>query len=55
MRVKYLVDPLPTDEDDEDSMLARATQRAEALGAQAEGPTVQVPNTSAPVEAGEIS
>jgi DNA-directed RNA polymerase subunit beta' len=55
MRVKYLVDPIPTDEDDEDTMLARVTQRAEALGAQAEGPTVQVPSPSAPVEAGEIT
>jgi DNA-directed RNA polymerase subunit beta' len=56
MRVKYLVDPLPTDEDDEDSMLSRVTQRAEALGAQSEGsstsPTVQVPNANAPIEAG---
>ena len=58
MRVKYLVDPLPADEDDEDSMLSRVTQRAEALGAQSEGssstssPTVQVPNANAPIEAG---
>jgi DNA-directed RNA polymerase subunit beta' len=52
MRVKYLVEPLPTEEDDDLSMLEKATQRAEALGAQAGGPTVQVPNASAPVEAG---
>ena len=56
MRVKYLVDPLPADEDDEDSMLSRVTQRAEALGAQSDGsstsPTVQVPSANAPIEAG---
>ena len=55
MRVKYLVDPIPTDEDNEDTMLHRVTQRAEALGAQAEGPTVQIPSPSTPVEAGEIN
>jgi DNA-directed RNA polymerase subunit beta' len=55
MRVKYLVDPIPTDEDNEETMLQRVTQRAEALGAQAEGPTVQVPSPSTPVEAGEIN
>ena len=56
MRVKYLVDPLPAHEDDEESMLSRVTQRAEALGAQSESsstsPTVQVPNANAPIEAG---
>jgi DNA-directed RNA polymerase subunit beta' len=51
MRVKYLVEPLPSDEDDDISMLEKATKRAEELGAQAGGPTVQVPNTSTPVEA----
>jgi DNA-directed RNA polymerase subunit beta' len=52
MRVKYLVEPLPTEDEDDLSMLEKATLRAEALGAQAGGPTVQVPKASAPVEAG---
>jgi len=52
MRVKYLVEPLPSEEDDDESMIEKATERAEALGAQSGGPTVQVPSTSAPVEAG---
>ena len=55
MRVKYLEDPIPTDEDNEDTMLQRVTQRAEALGAQADGPTVQIPSPSTPVEAGELN
>ena len=55
MKVKLLVDPLPTDEDSEESMLAIATARAEAAGAQPGGPTVQVPMPSSPVEAGEVS
>ncbi len=54
MKVKLLVDPLPTDEDSEESMLAIATARAEAAGAQPGGPTVQVPMPST-VEAGEVS
>jgi DNA-directed RNA polymerase subunit beta' len=51
MRVKYLAEPLPAEEDNDISMLEKATKRAEELGAQAGGPTVHVPNTSAPVEA----
>ena len=43
MKVKLLVEPPAADEDDEESMLAAATVRAEALGAQRGGPTVQVP------------
>jgi len=57
MRVKYLADPLPTEEDDEASMIAAATARAEALGAQPGGPTVQVhsPSSTTPVEVSEVS
>ena len=43
MKVKLLVEPPAAEEDDEESMLAAATARAEALGAQRGGPTVQVP------------
>jgi DNA-directed RNA polymerase subunit beta' len=45
MKVKLLVEPLPAEEDNEESMMAVATARAEALGAQPGGPTVQVPST----------
>lgn len=53
MTVKLLVDPIPTDEDNEETMLANATARAEQLGAQPSGPTVQIPSQS--VEVSEIS
>ena len=56
MKVKYLVDPVPSDVDDEDTMLAEATARAEALGAQPGGPTVQISTTSeSAVEVGEVT
>ena len=54
MKVKLLVDPLPTEENNEESMMAAATARAEALGAQPGGATVQVPTTPT-VEPSEIS
>jgi DNA-directed RNA polymerase subunit beta' len=54
MKVKLLVDPLPTEENNEESMMATATARAEALGAQPSGATVQVPTTPT-VEPSEIS
>ena len=54
MKVKLLVEPLPAEEDDEENMIAAATARAEALGAQPAGPTVQIPTPST-VEVGEIS
>jgi DNA-directed RNA polymerase subunit beta' len=56
MKVKLLVDPIPTDEDNEENMIAIATSRAEAAGAQpsSSGPTVQVP-TSSIVEVSELS
>ena len=55
MKVKYLVEPIPTDEGDETSMIAQATERAEALGAHPGGPTVQVPSSTTHVEVGEVS
>jgi len=56
MKVQYLVDPLPCDEDNEESMIAVATAKAEALGAQPGGPTVQVQTSSAQtLEVGEVA
>jgi len=54
MKVKLLVEPLPTEEDDVENMIEAATARAEALGAQPAGPTVQIPTPST-VEVGEVS
>jgi DNA-directed RNA polymerase subunit beta' len=45
MKVKLLVEPPPEVEDEEESMIAVATARAEALGALPGGPTVQIPTT----------
>ena len=48
MQVEHLVEPPVSDEDEEASMIATATARAEALGAQPGGPTVQIPSPSSP-------
>lgn len=56
LRIKHLVEPPTTGEDDEANMLSAATARAEALGAQPGGPTVQIPSPpAAAVEVGETS
>jgi DNA-directed RNA polymerase subunit beta' len=47
IKAKRLVDPPASDEDDEANMIAAATARAEALGAQPGGPTVQIPSPPA--------
>ena len=46
MKVKLLVDPPAIDEDEEESMIAAATARAEALGARSSSPAVQIPASS---------
>jgi DNA-directed RNA polymerase subunit beta' len=47
MKAKRLAEPPVSDKDDEANMIAAATARAEALGAQPGGPTVQIPGPPA--------
>ena len=53
MKVKLLVDPPAIDEHEEESMIAAATARAEALGARSSSPAVQIPASSS-AEVSEI-
>ena len=50
MKVEHLVEPPAIEEDEEAQMMHDAIEKAEAMGAQRGGPTVQVETTSASVE-----
>ncbi|MDP6693536.1 MAG: DNA-directed RNA polymerase subunit beta', partial [Phycisphaerales bacterium] len=50
MKVEHLVEPPSIEEDEEAQMVHDAIEKAEALGAQAGGPTVQVETTSTAAE-----